>query len=764
VVERTRLRISGTVQGVGFRPFVHRAATACGLTGFVRNDERGAWIEVEGPRDALDAFARALEEDPPALARIEGISRVAVPPLGETSFRIERSTADGERRAPISPDAATCEACLAEILDPADRRHRYAFTNCTACGPRFTIVTGVPYDRAATTMRDFAMCDDCAREYADPTDRRFHAQPLCCPACGPRLVLRGRDGKQEPGDPIARTAALLASGAIVAIKGLGGFHLAVSCTDEAAVSALRARKRREERPFALLAPDLGAAERLVHLDDVGRRCLTGTQRPILLAPRREDAPVADGVAPGMRWLGVMLPYTPLHHLLAREVGAPIVLTSGNVSDEPIAYRDDDARERLAPLCDAWLTHDRPIHVRCDDSVVRVHRGVARPLRRSRGHAPAPLPLPFAAPAPILACGGELKNTLCLAKGARAYVSHHLGDLENWGAFEAFREAIDHLARLFDVTPAVIACDLHPEYLSTKHAQALALANPDLTLVGVQHHHAHAAACLAESGCEGPALAVCYDGLGYGTDGTLWGGELLVADLVDFERVGRLAPVPMPGAAAAIREPWRMAAAHLDAAFGAALPAGLEVVRRNRDRWDAIGALLRSGIQAPPTSSVGRLFDAVAALVGLRDRVSFEGQAAIALEQLADPTEAGAYPMPVRDGALLELDGAALIRAVVADLGAGAPPARIAARLHNGLARATAEACRALRERRGVGVVALSGGVFQNQLLLDRLVTQLEADGFRVLLHAALPPNDGGLSYGQAVVAAARARARFPTGD
>lgn len=747
------------MQGVGFRPFVHRAATLRGLAGFVHNDGRGALIEVEGAPDEIDAFLGELAHRAPPLARIEQIAHEAIAPIGETRFWIGPSDDRGERHALIAPDVATCEACLAEVFDPSDRRFRYAFTNCTNCGPRFTIVRGVPYDRAATTMSGFAMCAECAREYADPGDRRFHAQPVCCPACGPRLSLETSNGKPEPGDPIARAAALIVSGAIVAVKGLGGYHLAASALDARAVAALRSRKRREERPFALMVSDLAAAEQLALLDDEGRRCLAGAERPILLAPRRSAAPVAEGVAPGSRLLGLLLPYTALHHLLAREIAHPFVLTSGNRSDEPIAYRDDDARERLAPLADFRLVHDRPIQTRCDDSVARsLVRGHVQLLRRARGFAPRPVALPFSAPRPILACGGELKSTICLAKDERAFVSHHLGDLEHFAAFEAFREAITHYERLFDARPAVIAHDLHPEYLSTKYAIELA-DREGVALEGVQHHHAHAAACLAGSDHAGRAIAVCFDGLGYGSDGSLWGGELLLADYADFERAGRLAPVAMPGGAAAIREPWRMALSHLAAAFGSAVPADLDIVRRNAARWDAVLALVESGTNAPLTSSVGRLFDAVAAIAGLRGRVTFEGQAAIELEQCADPLERGQYPMQLGDEPLIELRGSDLIRGVVADVRAGQSASIVAARFHNTLAQAVVDACARLRDRTGLAVVALSGGVFQNALLLDRVVHGLEAAGLRVLTHAALPVNDGGVSFGQAVVAAARDRRR-----
>jgi hydrogenase maturation protein HypF len=768
-IVRASVRVEGVVQGVGFRPFVYSLATRLGLAGWVGNDVDGVCAEVEGSAACVGEFLGLLEAQPPPLARVDRVTAAAMTPTGAPGFSIVASDHTGRRRALVSPDSATCDDCLAELADPADRRYAYPFINCTNCGPRFTIVTGVPYDRPLTTMAPFTMCAACAAEYHDPADRRFHAQPVCCPACGPRLRLLDARGAEAAGDPLTGAARLLAGGQVVAVKGLGGYHLAVDAGSQAAASALRARKHREDKPFALMVADVAAARELCEVDETGQLLLASPRRPVVLLARRAGAPVADAVAPGNRQLGIMLPYTPLHHLLLAKVGRPIVLTSGNVSDEPIAYTDDDAQARLAGIADAFLTHDRAIHIRTDDSVVRPQRGRETLLRRSRGYAPEPLRLAARLPRPVLACGAELKNTFCLAAENRAFVSHHIGDLENFETLRSFTEGIDHFRRLFDIEPEVVAYDLHPEYLSTKYAQEL----DGVDLVGVQHHHAHIASCLADNGEESPVIGVAFDGTGFGADGTIWGGEFLLADLAGFERAGHLEPVPLPGGAAAIRQPWRMAAVYLDAAYGGEPPAGLTVAGRNADQWQDVLAMSRRGVNAPPTSSAGRLFDAAAALLGVRDTVNYEGQAAIELEQWADPAERGAYraavePGPAgatelvpaghgQSGGPLRVRGADLVRAAAEDLLAGAAPAAVAARFHRGVAAAIAEVCAALRERSGLGTVALSGGVFQNLLLLGQVVDLLEDTGFRVLTHARVPPNDGGISLGQAAVAGARDR-------
>jgi hydrogenase maturation protein HypF len=754
---RMRIGIEGIVQGVGFRPFVYMVATRLGLAGHVANDGRGVTAEVEGDGDAVARFLDLLVRDAPPLAVIERVLRTPVRLRQDRTFTIRTSRAMGPRRVPVSPDVATCAECVRELFDPADRRYRYPFVNCTRCGPRFTIVRAVPYDRARTTMAAFAMCPECAREYDDPADRRFHAQPIACPACGPSLRLSDWHGTPLPGDPILGAAALLRAGRIVAMKGLGGYHLAAAADDEAAVTALRARKQREEKPFAVMVPDVAQARALADVGPAAARVLAGPRRPIVLLPRRPGAPLADAVAPGNRMVGLLLPYTPLHHLLCSEMGRPFVLTSGNLSDEPIAHEDADAFERLGCVADAFVSHDRPIHVRTDDSVVRIARGREAVMRRARGYAPQPLLLSWTTPRPVLACGAELKSTFCLAEGHHAYLSHHIGDLENYATFRAFTEGIEHFRRLFDVTPAVVAYDLHPEYLSTKYA----LERDGVELIGVQHHHAHVAACLADNDEEGPALGVAFDGLGFGTDGTLWGGEFLVADLLGFRRVGHLDVVPMPGGSAAIREPWRMAAAHLAAAYGASLPPDLAVAARHGRDWATMLQMARSRLVSPPTSSAGRLFDAVAAIIGVRDHVHYEGQAAIELEQRANPGERAAYRVGWDGEERIRVWTADLVRAVVEDVRAGVDPGVVAARFHNGLARAVVEVCTALRDRTGLATVALSGGVFQNALLLDRVAGGLEQRGFRVLTHARVPCNDGGISFGQAVVASARDRAGHP---
>ncbi len=813
---RTAVRVEGIVQGVGFRPFVYSLATSLGLAGLVGNDADGVFAEVEGPPEAVEKFLLALERDAPPLARIERITTAALPLRGSTSFSIALSESGAERRTLVSADTATCPDCLAELIDPGDRRFGYPFINCTNCGPRFTIVRDVPYDRPLTTMASFVMCDRCAAEYHDPGNRRFHAQPICCPACGPRLSLLDREGTELSGQPLVAAAGLLRQGMVLAVKGLGGYHLAVDASSEDAAAALRARKHREDKPFAVMVADVPEASRLCEVDEAAAALLVSGRRPIVLLPRRPGAGVAPSVAPGNRQLGVMLPYTPLHHLLLQETGRPMVLTSGNVSDEPIVYRDIDAAERLSEIADAFLTHDRAIQVRTDDSVVRAFRGRETVIRRSRGYVPEPIAVPTRFGRPVLACGAELKNTFCLAKGDHAFISHHIGDLENAETLQSFTEGIEHFRRLFDITPEVIAHDLHPEYLSTKYALDLAesgiagvgrvepaAAEPavdgaaswwpwdvdlaeeaaggaesagpgsagggaagtvggtagtggEIRLVGVQHHHAHIASCLADNGEDGPVIGVAFDGTGFGTDGTIWGGEFLIAGLTGFERGGHLAPVPMPGGAAAIRQPWRMAAAYLDDAYPGGAPDGLDVARRNQRHWSPVITMARRGINSPVTSSAGRLFDAVAAILGVRDEINYEGQAAVELEQLADPAERGAYDAGA-DGTAegpLVIAGRDLVRAVVDDLAAGTSRNVIAARFHNGVAALITQACLGLRERHGLSDVALSGGVFQNLLLLHAAVAQLEEHGFRVLVHSRVPCNDGGISLGQAVIAAA----------
>ncbi len=750
---RAAVRVEGIVQGVGFRPFVYSLATRLGLGGAVRNAVDGVFAEVEGSRAAVEEFLFSLERDAPPLARIERVTCAAIEPNGSSSFSIVPSGPGRERRTLVSADSATCADCLRELADPADRRFGYPFINCTNCGPRFTIVRDVPYDRPFTTMAPFTMCDQCAAEYHDPANRRFHAQPTCCHDCGPRLRLIDAAGASLSGEPVARSAELLRQGQVLALKGLGGYHLAVDAGCDGAAAALRARKHREDKPFALMAADLDAARRLCAVDATAAGLLTSPRRPIVLMDRLAGSAIAAAVAPGNRQLGVMLPYTPLHHLLLQAVAGPIVLTSGNTSDEPIAFHDGDALARLRGIADAFLTHDRAIHVRTDDSVVRAFRGREMLLRRSRGYVPEPVRVRSRFPRPVLACGAELKNTFCVAKQSHAFVSHHIGDLENAETLRSFTEGIEHFLRLFDIRPDVVAHDLHPEYLSTKYALDLDVADTH----GVQHHHAHIASCLADNGEDGPVIGIAFDGTGYGTDGAIWGGEFLIADLARFERAGHLAPLPMPGGAAAIRQPWRMAASYLDTGFPGGAPDALDVARRNRRRWTAVIAMAHNGVNAPLTSSAGRLFDAVAALLGVRDTINYEGQAAIELEQLADPGERAAYHAGVEHGEPFQIAGADLVRAAADDLLGGTDREVIAARFHNGVAELIENGCVLLRERHGLATVALSGGVFQNLLLLNQAVARLQARGFRVLAHSRVPCNDGGISLGQAAVAAARDR-------
>ena len=765
------MRVSGTVQGVGFRPYVHRLASASGLAGFVRNDAAGVLVEVEGPAGAVESFLGRLAREAPPLARIEQLAHEDIEPRAERGFVIERSPHGGVVEVPVTPDGATCRECLAELFDPADRRYRYPFVNCTNCGPRFTIVRGIPYDRPQTTMAGFTMCRRCEAEYRDPGDRRFHAQPNACPDCGPSVALLAGDGRPAPpghdGDPVLAAARALAEGGIVAIKGIGGVHLACDATSEPAVRALRARKHREERPFALMAADADAAGRLAEVGTLERGLLESAERPIVLLPRRARAAVAASVAPGLPELGLMLPYSPLHHLLLHdllELGCEgtLVMTSGNASDEPIAYRDEEIVERLGGIADLILTHDRPIETRTDDSVLRTvsAAGTRRVLfvRRSRGYVPAGIALPEPPEQPILACGAQLKSTFCLARGGRAIVSHHIGDLENEQTLRSFREGIEHFERLLEIEPEIVAHDLHPEYLSTKYALDL----DGVELVGVQHHHAHLAACLAEHGeSAAHAVGAIFDGTGYGSDGTVWGGELLAGDVGGFRRVGMLRPVRLPGGAAAIREPWRMACAWLAAAAEevADVPVPAAVAGHVApQRWRQVAHLARSGLSSPATSSMGRLFDAVAALCGVRAHVSYEGQAAIELEAACDPHERGRYPIDVHEDVdALVIDPRETIRCVAADAERGAAVGRIAAMFHAAVTQATVSACTLAAERERTELVVLSGGVFLNRRLLEGAAAGLSAAGLRVLFPERLPIGDGGISYGQTAVAARRVR-------
>jgi hydrogenase maturation protein HypF len=763
---RVRVRVTGTVQGVGFRPFVYRLAEQLGLAGYVLNDARGVLVEAEGGDGDLELFVGRLASEAPPLAVVEAIESQALEPLGDRTFAIRDSPRGAVAPdAPVTPDTATCQECLAELFDPDDRRFRYPFINCTNCGPRFTIVRGIPYDRPFTTMADFTMCDACRAEYENPRDRRFHAQPNACPGCGPAALLLMPDGQPVLGpDPVRAAAERLSQGAILAVKGIGGFHLACRADDECAVNTLRARKHREDKPFALMAADLAQAEALVQLEDEERALLCSPARPIVLAARRKEAAVAGSVAPGTPELGLMLAYSPLHHLLLADCGFPLVMTSGNVSDEPIAFEDADARQRLSAIADGFLLHNRPIETRTDDSVARVALlGTDRRRllhRRSRGYVPASIDLPQPAARPILACGAELKSTFCVAKGGRAWVSHHIGDLQNYETLRSFATGVDHFEQLFAVTPEVVVHDLHPEYLSTKYA----LERDGVEHIGVQHHHAHLAACLAEHGDPGPAVGAIFDGTGYGADGTIWGGEVLLGDLHGFRRMGALRTIGLPGGERAIRQPWRMACAWLAALDecpepGPVMPPTLEG-RVDPERWRQVAKLCRSELNSPPASSVGRLFDAVSALCGIRTEINYEGQAAIELEARCDAAEPGSYPFAVtREGELEVIDPREMLQALMTDISRGLGVGAIASRFHAGLAAATVELCSEIAAAAGTDLVVLSGGVFLNRRLLEATSTGLYRAGLRVLVPGRLPPGDGGISYGQAAVAAAHGERR-----
>lgn len=761
-----RVEISGAVQGVGFRPSVYRLATELALTGWVINDARGVVISVEGPKPAIEQFLARIRSEPPPNALIHRLDWRWLPVVGYDRFTIRASHASGGRTAAVLPDLATCPDCLAEVRNPADRRHRYAFTNCTRCGPRFSIIRALPYDRPNTTMQAFAMCPSCQAEYGAPLDRRFHAQPNACPACGPQLALwqhDGRDGWRETatGDPALRlAAAAIRGGAVVAVKGLGGFHLVVDASSAAAVGRLRDRKRRPDKPLALMVADLEHVRRICVSEAGAEALLSAPQAPIVLLPRRPppgDAslPIADAVAPGNPTLGVMLPATPLHHLLLAEVGRPVVATSGNVSDEPICIDERDAVQRLGPFADLFLVHDRPIARQVDDSVVHIVAGAPRLLRRARGYAPLPVRLRAPVP-PILAVGAHFKNTIALSVDDQVFISQHVGDLATPQAIAAFERVIADFLDLYAVAPVAIAYDLHPDYRSSLWARAAVLER-DCRGIAVPHHHAHFAACLAENQVAGPALGVIWDGTGYGVDGTIWGGEFLLGDAGSVQRVAHLRPFRLPGGDACAREPRRVALALLLLAFGEAALVWDDlapVASFSAAERALVATMLARRINAPASSSIGRLFDGVAALIGLAQRCSFEGQAAMALQfaAAAAGTERGSYPLPLCGAALPnQLDWQPMIAAVVEDVRRRIDPGIIAARFHHGLVDGLADVARRIGQPR----VALSGGCFQNRLLLERADARLRAAGFEVLLPARVPCNDGGISLGQVAVAAAQ---------
>ena len=751
---RRQIEVSGIVQGVGFRPYVYRLATGRHLSGTIHNTSAGVTIEIQGPAETVQDFVEHLPAEAPPLARITSFAVLDVPCNDDRDFRIVHSHEGQEVRTLISPDVALCPDCLRELFDPKDRRYLYPFINCTNCGPRFTIIRDIPYDRPSTSMAVFPMCPSCLTEYENPLDRRFHAQPNACWECGPRVELWDKSGRRiECRDPIGEAISGLQAGLIVAVKGLGGFHLAADASNSAAVALLRRRKRRVEKPFAVMVQDLHAAEEICELEAAAATVLRSIQRPIVLLPKKEPSAIPDTVAPFNRYLGIFLPYTPLHYLLLAEGGfKALVMTSGNLSEEPIAIDNREAIHRLNGLADYFLVHNRDILLRCDDSVVRVAGGVTRHLRRSRGFVPVPVFLKDDQPS-VLAVGGELKNTVCLTKGKHAFLSQHVGDLENVESYNFFHQAVQHLERILEIKPKIIAYDLHPDYFSTRWARQQNGAQ----LVAVQHHHAHIASCMAENHLEGRVIGFALDGTGYGTDGHIWGGEVLIAGYQNFERAAHFEYVPMPGGASAIREPWRMAVSYLAHHFGREfLNLDVPFVRQlNQPKVDFLLRMMEQRVNSPPTSSCGRLFDAVAALIGIRQQVNYEAQAAIELEMAITSSEdETGYPLELApDGDHWIIGTRPLFDALLHDLGQDLPWATMSRRFHNGLVAGFAQLATVLRTKTALNRVCLSGGTFHNIYLLQRLEAHLSNAGFEVFTQKEVPCGDGGLSLGQALVAA-----------
>lgn len=737
------------MQGVGFRPFVYRLALRYGLDGWVRNGSAGVLLEAQGETAALAAFEKSLVGEAPPLALVTSLESAYIPLEVANNFTIIASSSDSGSTQ-VSPDCDVCPDCLAELFDATNRRYRYPFINCTNCGPRYSIITATPYDRPFTTMAAFPLCRECAAEYADPADRRFHAQPIACPVCGPRLQLLAAAGGCIGGDPLQNTIEALHAGKIIAVKGVGGYHLAVDPGNSAAVSELRRRKRRDEKPFALLTASLESAAALAQISTVEGRFLTGVERPILLLRKKAGNRIAPEVAPANDYFGVMLPSTPLHYLLLADFPA-LVMTSANISEEPLLYRDDEAVQQLAGIADLFLVHNRDIHAPCDDSVIRVFRTHPLLLRRSRGYVPRGVQIP-AIDRAVLGAGGELKAVICLARGEQAFLSRHLGDLKNAATLARYGTSISALQKICGITPETVAHDLHPDY----HSTGIATTLHDLPQIAVQHHHAHLAACMAENRLEGEVIGIIFDGAGYGADGTIWGGEFLVGGYSGYRRGGHLRQMLLPGGDAAAAEPYRMAISLLYQLYGDNLFAQqlscLQEVSPPEQKLFL--QMLAKGIHSPVTSSCGRLFDGIAALLGVRNRMSYEGQAAIELEGLAELGSVNRlYPGAViREQEVLLLDWLPLLRALLEDLFAGTPAADIAAAFHHSLAVAAAAVCSEIRRESGLGRVVLSGGVFQNRLLSEELLTLLEQDGFTVFTHRLVPPNDGGLALGQAMIA------------
>jgi hydrogenase maturation protein HypF len=747
-----RIIVEGIVQGVGFRPFIHRMAESLSLKGWVLNSTRGVEIEVEGSERSIMDFYEGISAKSPAAASILRKAIEFHAPTGYDSFEIRESEEDDLRTALISPDIAVCGDCLGEMLNPSDRRYMYPFINCTNCGPRFTIIESLPYDRPRTSMKWFAMCTECTREYEDMANRRYHAQPNACKICGPTIQLLSRDGAPIAGDPLKGAAGLLASGHVIAVKGIGGFHLACDAEDGDAVNRLRAWKGREMKPFAIMSSDSEAVLGFCEMSSAEKGLLEGPKRPIILLRKRPRCTISEPVSPGTNCLGVMLPYTPIHHLLFRPPIRALVMTSANVGDEPIIMDNDEARMKLASLVDFTLVHNRDIVSRCDDSVVKFIGGKARVLRRSRGYAPYPIKVDFEL-GESLACGGELNNTFCLTKGDKAILSQHIGDLKTLATYSYYREAIAHFEATFSIDPQIVAYDIHPEYMSTKYALERRVGE----LVGVQHHHAHVVSCMAENAVRDDVIGVAMDGAGYGTDGRTWGCEFLLAGLSGFERLGHLTYVHLPGGDAAAKEPYRMAISYLDHSYGDGFE-GHDVCKRwNRDDVELLTTMIHKGINSPLASSAGRLFDAVSSLLGICDFSTYEGQAAMELEAIASDDVSETYTLEVRtnsDGTFL-VDSAEMVANIVEDFERHIPAPIIAGKFHNAMARAILEGCQLSREMTGLKDVALSGGVFQNKLLTEKALRLLDVNRFVCHLHEVVPTNDGGISLGQAVVAASK---------
>lgn len=760
-IGRKQIHIRGIVQGVGFRPFVYNLAQQHQLNGYVLNSAAGVVIEVEGEAAELDHFVAKLSSDAPPLAMIENVAVTGLAPAGYASFVIRESVDEPGKLAPVSPDVSTCDDCMRDFRSPGNRRYGYPFTNCTNCGPRYTITRKIPYDRPLTTMACFSMCARCLAEYEDPADRRFHAQPNACPECGPSLALvmtADLDGTPAFGpylEAIRETRRLLREGRILAIKGLGGFHLACDPSNDTAVRALRERKKRSDKPFALMVPDITAAERICVVSEAGRKALLSQRRPIVILPRRADAPVSAELAPGNNTLGLMLPYTPLHYLLfsdsldeAPEFPA-LVMTSGNISEEPIVTSNREAAQRLNRIADALLFHNRDIHTRVDDSVVRIFEDKERVLRRSRGYAPFPVALSFPVQE-VLACGAELKNTFCLTKDHHAFLSQHIGDLENYETLRFYQETLERMKELFRISPQTVAYDLHPMYLSTK----LALELAGVEKVGVQHHHAHIASCMAENGIHDKVIGVAFDGTGFGTDGKIWGGEFLVADFAGFERRAHLRYIALAGGDTAVREPWRLALSYLLDTFGAkATSLDIPLFRKIPAKNIAtVRSMIERGFNTVQTSACGRLFDAVASVAGVRHEVNFEAQAAIELEMIAQGGIDAQYPFEISAGDPWQIDFRPAIERIVRDVQESKSTAHISTAFHNTVAAVVVETCERIGAAEHISRVCLSGGTFQNLYLLERSVRRLRGKGFDVFLHAKVPPNDGGIALGQAVIA------------